>query len=359
MKILAIGLDKNIAKSGSPESSRQEEYSRLFDETHILVLASGQDKKIGEKLWIYFSSGSNKILKFFSAVKKGGLIIKNRRIGVITAQDPFFAGLIGFWLKRKFGVKLHIQIHTDFLNPYFGRESFLNGIRIKLAKFLLPRADGIRVVSERIADSIKSSRIKLKAEPVVLPVFVDVEGIKSSLVRTNLRYKYPQFDFIILAASRLTKEKNLLLAIRAMARVLKAKPKIGMIIAGNGPEREFLLKKIKSMELERNIILEPWAGDLVSYLKTADLFLISSNYEGYGRTIVEAVAAGCRVISSDAGISREFLDRASIFSVGDENDLRDKILGAIGGNLAPAKSLAPTTKEQYLINYKRALENCL
>ena len=113
------------------------------------------------------------------------------------------------------------------------------------------------------------------------------------------------------------------------------------------------------MELERNIILEPWAGDLVSYLKTADLFLISSNYEGYGRTIVEAVAAGCRVISSDAGISREFLDRASIFSVGDENDLRDKILGAIGGNLAPAKSLAPTTKEQYLINYKRALENCL
>jgi len=43
-----------------------------------------------------------------------------------------------------------LQIHTDIMSPYFARESVLNRARVQIAKFLIPRADAIRVVSPRI-----------------------------------------------------------------------------------------------------------------------------------------------------------------------------------------------------------------
>jgi putative flippase GtrA len=51
--------------------------------------------------------------------------------------------------------------------------------------------------------------------------------------------------------------------------------------------------------------MEPWCDDPASYYKTADCFLITSDYEGYGMTIVEALAAGCPVVSTDVGIAKE------------------------------------------------------
>lgn len=359
MKILAIGLDKNIANPGSPEALRQEEYSLFFEETHILILGSGQDKKICDRLWVYFPEGANKALKFFSALKKGNLIIKNRGIGVITSQDPFFAGLIAWRLAKKNRIKFHLQIHTDFLSPYFYKESFLNKFRAVLAKFLLSRADGIRVVSKRIADSIRSSGINLDVEPVVLPVFVDVEKITSSPVRVDLKRKYPRFDFIILMASRLTREKNIGLAVKSMPRILKIHPKTGLVIAGEGPEKNKIAVQIKEMGLDKNVILEPWADDLASYYKTADLFALTSNYEGYGRTILEAGAAGCHIVSSDVGTSREMLDEESIFKTGDGEDFVKKILRAIDGNAVSAKSLLFVPKDDYLKKYKKILEDIL
>ena len=57
-------------------------------------------------------------------------------------------------------------------------------------------------------DTTQIRSLKLKAEPVVLPIFVDVKKIQSAKVKIDLHQKYPEYDFIILVASRLTKEKN-------------------------------------------------------------------------------------------------------------------------------------------------------
>ena len=61
-----------------------------------------------------------------------------------------------------------------------------------------------------------------------------------------------------------------------------------LLIVGDGSE----LTKLKAIshKLKANVIFSPWADDLPSYYKTADLFLLTSNYEGYGRTVVEATA---------------------------------------------------------------------
>jgi len=127
-------------------------------------------------------------------------------------------------------------------------------------------------------------------------------------------------------------------------------PKVGFVVVGEGPEKR------KSSD---NIIFEPWTDDLISYYKTADLFLLTSNYEGYGMVLVEAAAAGCKIISSDAGIAGEILEPENIFKAGDAADLKDKIEKAVRGEIKNSKPLKIITKREYLENYKQSLITCV
>jgi len=100
--------------------------------------------------------------------------------------------------------------------------------------------------------------------------------------------------------SRLEKEKNIPLAISAMKDMTKKYPKIGLVIVGSGSEK-------KNLKLNNNVVLDGWRDKetIYSYYKSADLLLVTSDYEGYGLTIIEALASGLPVLSTDVGIARE------------------------------------------------------
>ena len=370
MKILMIGTDKKIFEDGSEARQRMIEYGRLAEQLYIIVFTKRiknlQRIALSENTFLYPTNSFSRWCYIFDAVKIAKKIIENSGGKfLITSQDPFEIGLAGWLVARKFKIPLQLQIHTDFLNSYFRQESFLNKIRVRLAKFLISRAACVRVVSERIKSSLNSNPPAGGQIPnskiSVLPIFIDAEKIKNAPIKTDLRRKYPQFDFIILTASRLTAEKNIGLAVEAMAEVIKDYPKIGLIIAGNGPEKENLESKISNLKINENIIIEDWADDLASYYKTADLFLLTSNYEGYGRTLIEAAVSGCRVISSDVGVADEILPKENIFEVGNKEQLKEKILKAVRGELKMPNTgyLAKMpTKEEYLRAYKKLWEDC-
>lgn len=316
-----ISTDKNILKEVSAARERMVSYGTICDELHILVVGKfkvesrksvnyqecNKGIKIGENVFVYTADARFKLSSLYKAYSVGTSVLsKSHKLEaeswLITAQDPFETGFVAWCISKKTKAKLQLQIHTDFLSPYFSSESFLNKIRIIIAKFLLPKADGVRVVSERITSSLKANNYKLKAVPFVLPIFVDIEKIRKTIPAVDLHKKYPQFDFIFLMASRLTCEKNIEVAIDAMKEISKKHPKAGLIVVGSGPEENNLKLRAKSYKLTANIIFEPWQSDLTSYYKTADAFLLTSKYEGFGMTLVETIASDCPVISSDVGI---------------------------------------------------------
>ncbi len=368
VKVLMIGSDRNIFKEHSEARRRIAEYGTLVEELHIVVLStrirnqeSGiRNEKISLNVRVYPTNSISRWLYLFDAYRIAKKIIHNSSFlihdSLITCQDPFECGFAGWCAARKFGISLQLQIHTDFLSPYFSSESLLNKIRIRIARFIIPRATRIRVVSERIKKSLVS-RFTLHASRIdVLPIFTDTEKIKNAPVRIDLRKKYPQFDFIALMASRFTKEKNIPLAISAMAEVVKKYPRAGLIIVGDGPEKKNYESGIRNYELEDNIIIENWTDDLASYYKTADVFLITSDYEGYGRTAVEALAAGLPVVMTDVGIAGEFIingENGLVVPVGDAHALADAIGRIISGeaNIRAALPKMPT-KEEYLAAYQ-------
>jgi len=380
MKVISIGFGRDIFEKDSEAQRRAIAQSSLFEELHIIVFSLDTHHlpsklQIAPNAWVYSTNAPNSFFYITSAVSIGMEILGDSKIidgkdqgsWIITAQDPFEAGLAAYRLAKKTEVKLHLQVHTDVLSPYFKRHSILNCLRVKLARFLLPKADGIRVVSSRIKNSLETA-LKLKAIPYILPVFVDVERIKNAPLAVDLREKYSEYKHIILVAGRLSKEKNIRLALQAFSAVSKVHPEVGMVIVGSGPEESSLKHFVKRHGLKTNVFFESWTKDIFSYYKTADLFLQTSRYEGNSRAIIEAVFSNIPIVSTDVGISGEILQGkfSSVCPVGDQKCLSEKISYFLEheeerkeiSNTAREKleKIIHSDKDKYLEEYRRSFQ---
>lgn len=307
MKLLMISTDRKIFDKNSPVSMRQMEYAKKYEEVHIIVFTRKahnlSETVLGQNIWVYPTNSLSRWLYVFDALKLGKFISKKRKITDMTCQDPFETGLVGALIKNHKPISLEIQIHTDIGSPYFKKFNYLNRIRTLISKFTLPKADHIRVVSYRIQEYV--STVADPSHIEVRPIPVDTEKIKNSSITINLHNKYSQFSKIVLMASRLEAEKNIDLAIRSWKTVMKTIPEAGLIIVGSGSQKKLLQGLVAEIEGESSVIFEDWQNDIASYYKTCDCFLVSSLYEGYGMTLVEAHAAGSKIVSTDVGVARE------------------------------------------------------
>ncbi len=379
MNVLSVGTDRGIFKEGSAVRGRMAECGRLFDELHIVVFATmshgAAPQQIAPNVWVYPTQSRSRWLYMFDAVALGKKIVLKKRMvptdakadWMVTAQDPFETGVVGSRLAHVLKIPLQIQIHTDFLSPYFASKSLLNSVRLFIARRTLPRADRIRVVSERIKMSLQKAGYTLKTEPIVLPIIVNAEKITSAPASVDIRKKYPEFGRIVLMASRLEPEKNIPMAIRAFKRVVEKVPEAGLVIVGKGSEENQLIQLIMSEGLGKNVVLEPWCDDLIPYYKTADVFLSTSLYEGYGLTLVEAALAGCPIVTSDVGVVGYELPTTTcgVFPVDDGQKLVEALANVLTdetqrvrmaneARIAIERSLIP--KDEYMARYKAAVE---
>lgn len=403
MRVLSIGTDRRLFEGSSAVLARNIEYASKMDELHIIVFSL---KKLGlepfsvDNLHIYPTNSSSRLFYIFDAIRVGKRIvencdqifndgkeykngstpvvklkIENSRNVVISCQDPFETGLAGYFLRRKFGFPLQFQVHTDFLSSYF-KNSFLNIIRVRIAKFLIPRAQGLRVVSSVIETSITKHFPGLKIVPKVLPIFVDVDKILTASNLLTLSVSklevFSRFKFSILMASRLTKEKRIDVALYALKKIIGEFPQTGLIIAGDGNQRKKLENLTKKLGINNNVVFAGWQKDLISYYKTADLFLLTSEFEGYGMTLIEAGASGCPIVTTRVGIANTNLfvngKNSFVCPVGDVACLSESILELIMSNekrelfkreMQDSIKTMAITKEDYTAKYVALLESLI
>lgn len=364
MKILSISSDRKVFEEGSAMRARTREYGRLVDELHVIVFAKKshqyQDAVLSSNIFLYPTNTRTRFGYILSAIRHARALAKRGvQFDIVTAQDPFELGVTAFLIARMIGAKLHLQIHTDFMSPYFIKESLINRVRSMVARSLVRRADALRVVSERIKNSLQGVDGPVR----VLPIFIDVEHIAHSPVIKNLKDTYPQFKKHILMASRLSSEKNIELAILSMGEVVKKNPTAGLIIVGSGDQEKALREQVRTLNIQSNVVFEGWQNDLISYYKTADIFLLTSNYEGYGMTIVEALAAGCPVVATDVGCVGEIMHhgvQGLVVPVGDKDAIVRAILDVLSGKVTFAHSIPKLhSKEDYLAQYRASWQDTL
>jgi 1,2-diacylglycerol 3-alpha-glucosyltransferase len=365
MNVLMISTDRNIFKKDSAVRVRMIEYGKLFDDLDIIIFAKNKVKhateKISDNTTIYSTNSFSKLTYIRNAIKIGKKMSGNK-IDIVTTQDPFETGLAGQKLSKIFNAKLHVQIHTDFLNENFVKHSFLNKIRVDIAKSILPKADGIRVVSERIKRSLEVFDLKKGLEIKVLPIFVEAD----KFLNTTKANKFTEFDKTILTVSRLESEKKVDLLIDAFSEVLKKFPNTGLIIVGDGNLKESLISKAEKLGISKNVIFVGSVSNIEEYYAGAEIYIQTSEYEGFGLALFEAALSGLPIISSDVGLVGDILkDNESLLvtelskegiSRNIEKLFEDEVLSRELSSIAKSKAFQNSiSKEEYLRKYKESL----
>ena len=373
LKVLMIGSDRKLFEERSAVSERIKGYGDLVGELHIVVMAKSslglKEKQIAPNVWLYPTNSLSRWLFVRDAAKLGKKVVRARSFvrgrSLVTTQDPFESGWAGLKVKKKWRLPLEVQLHTDPFSPYFSGP--LNFIRKIIAKRVLRRADSVRVVSESIKDSLLTTSYLLPTTKVsVLPILVDKEKIGSGQISFDLHARYP-WRFIILTVSRLSPEKNLGLAVETLRLVREKFPNTGLLIVGSGPEEKSLKSKVRSLKLDGAVEFAGWQENLSSYYKTANVFLQTSLFEGYGMSLVEAGLSGLPVVTTPVGLAQELEHGkdAYIFSAGrpelfaqgivdllEHNQKRENL----GINLKNTLESKLLNKEDYLSQMKRGWE---
>jgi glycosyltransferase involved in cell wall biosynthesis len=305
MRVLQIGADRSkrgILDPDSAASQRQKAYGEKFGSLDIVGFSVRSDGRVPFEMppdtHVY---PTNSISKIFYGLDTIRIMRKLPKPDVISAQDPFETGLLSLLIARMLGVPLHVQVHTDFLAPGYVQLSLVNRLRTLVAGFVLRRAVRIRVVSERVKAEILE-RYHLQASVTVLPIFVDLEKFHNAQADPVLNERFARFKTKVLVVSRLEPEKNVALAIESFTQA--APQDACLIIVGTGSEEGKLRDLVREKDIADQVFFEGERPG-VDYYPLADLVLVTSRYEGYGLVIVEALARGLPILSTDVGVARE------------------------------------------------------
>ena len=103
---------------------------------------------------------------------------------------------------------------------------------------------------------------------------------------------------VILAAGRLVEEKGFRTLLSAFAMLL-ARRRARLIVLGKGPELPVLLSEAEDLGIREHVDFPGFVANPYSFMASADLFVLSSRVEGLPTVLVEAMACGCPVVSTD------------------------------------------------------------
>lgn len=300
LRVLMISGDSSVFDQSSALYRRARLYAQKLEHLDVLAPANAQAALHEEGNLSLHPIHGLSILRFFSMMTRGETLQKPN---LVTAQDPFFLGLVALCIARHHKVPLELQVHTDVLDPYFRTWSMGNRIRVAIARALLPQADTVRVVSDRIAQSLIARKLVTRKQVAVLPIASPLEKPNPEAVRA-LRSRFSSHDRLILTVARLSKEKRIHLMLESLAIAHQNGFSFQFIIIGEGVERGALERLASRLGISDKVHFIGYVTDPSPYYAIADCYLCLSAYEGFGLSLVEAAHAHVPIISTDVGVAQ-------------------------------------------------------
>lgn len=133
---------------------------------------------------------------------------------------------------------------------------------------------------------------------------------------------------VVMTVASLKPLKRIDLLLRSAAPVFAGHPDARLVVVGDGPDRAALESLARSLGIAERVVLTGIRDDVDSLLRAADLFVLSSRTEAFPNVVLEAMATGLPVVTTDVGSVREMVeDGASALVVppDDEAALSDAI----------------------------------
>ena len=242
-------------------------------------------------------------------------ILKDRNILVFSFQGNVYCTL----LCKLLGIKIIVRSNSA---PDGWSQ---NKLKYLVFKYVLGSADKIIVNSLDFKKKFKTT-FKIHAECIYNPLNKN-EIIKKSKIKN--KFKFDKKKLNIINVGRYTDQKDQLTILKAVNRI-KKKIKLNLLIVGRGVEKEKLTNFINENNLSKQVQLINFQKNPFNLIKSSDVFILSSLYEGLPNVLLESQVLKKFIISSDCPTGpREILlnGRAGfLFNVGDYIKLSNLIL---------------------------------
>ncbi len=291
------------------------------------VLQSGGAERIVSDLSLFLSSNEfNKNIILFDGEKidypyEGNLIDCNIKATI----NPF--GKIANLFRRinkvkKIKKKLHIKISISFLDAahivnLFSRtedkvilsirnfkskslKGFYGIFYYYFIKVFYNKSDQIVAVSEGVKNDLTDKFKINKDKIVVINNFYDLEKIKKlSKEAIEDRYNHIFNSPVIINIGRLTEQKGQWHLIRAFSRAKEEIDDLKLVILGDGEMENYLKQLVSGLKLEGEVFFLGFQKNPFKFISKSEIFILSSLYEGFPNVLVEAMACGIPVVSTD------------------------------------------------------------
>ncbi|MDD5038191.1 MAG: glycosyltransferase [Dehalococcoidales bacterium] len=220
-------------------------------------------------------------------------------LDIIHSHTPSSIGLMGLLASKRYHIPHVHTYHTLYMDyrrylPRVIRPS--RGMVKSMSRFLCNRCDSIIAPSHQMKNELESYGI-------TRPVYVLSFGVDEEEFSHEIRWKISEelgihTKDLLLYVGRVGMEKNLDFLLRSFRQLLSLRPEARLIIAGDGPQREFLKKYALDLGIASFVTFIGYLKrhDLVDLYKQA-LFVFASKTETQGLVLVEAMMAGAAVVA--------------------------------------------------------------
>lgn len=270
------------------------------------------------------------VISLFSLVRDLMDFIESKRIQVIQSHSGQ-ANQLAVAIGKLSNLPAFPTVHSTM--------AFINkGSRWNLGVYLKKVVDGfiyrmayrVLVVSQEIKDIVLKTYGLKDNKVLVLKNGIILED--SSVVPVELKNEFPMSEnkLKLLAVGRLVPLKGFDILVRAVAEVVnQGVQDLLVLVAGDGEERVRLEGLIWDIELDSYIKLIGLRHDVIALMKSSDLFVMPSLYEGLSIAMIEAMACGLPIIASAAPGIKDFIKNEQnglLFPVQDHKALAQRIL---------------------------------
>lgn len=247
-------------------------------------------------------------------------------------SDRGFEGVVAGLLSMS-GTRVMIGIHTIEANE---RPDYLDDRHKKylmIKRFVCPLASKVIPVSHGLIDAITKDLSVPKRKMHVIYNPVVTEKLTTDMHKpVDHKWFKEKTIPVVLTAGRLVDIKGYDVLIRAFKEAIPH-VEARLLILGEGDQRESLTALVQELELEDYVDMPGFVDNPYAYMKNADLFVLSSEFEGLPTVVIEALACGTPVVSTKCpgGLSEilQHGEYGTLVPVGDHKALGQAIVEAL------------------------------
>jgi glycosyltransferase involved in cell wall biosynthesis len=264
--------------------------------------------------------------------------LRTRDFELVHIQTPFLAHYQGIRLARLLGVPRITTFHT-FFEDYFHHylpyvpSGFLRRVTRALALRQCNSVAAVVVPSRAIEGHLR--RIGVRPHIEVIPTGIPLEEFRGGDgARFRARHGISEGRPTMVTIGRVAFEKNLDFLIDVVDIIRRSLPDVLLIIAGEGPARSHVEKRVEQLELQDNVLMVGYLSrgdELLDCYRAASVFVFASRTETQGLVLLEAMALGVPVVSTAVLGTEDIVScgRGALVARDDVQDFAAKVLSVL------------------------------